>query len=110
MYYRKASLFIYVANIVFWIGISVYYSFSDMEQYAVLKLLLFTEPLVFIASLIGYLRKNRLIFVMTLLFLVVNSILSITDEVGLFDVISLFLNIILFLILALQWKIYLYKS
>ena len=113
MYCRKTSVSLFVANIMFWMGIFVYYSFfkyAGHEQYAILKIFLFIEPVLFFAGLLGYLRKNRLIFIVTMIFLVVNSILSITDEVGIFDVISLLLNVVLLVILVLQWKNILYKS
>jgi hypothetical protein len=84
--------------------------FSGNDNYLPLKLLLLLEPLFFIVAVIGYLKEVRSIYLLTIIFLIANSVLSITDEVGLFDMISLSLSIVALLLLSSQWRIRLQKN
>jgi len=99
-------------NIVFWLGIFLYYAFVKypMEgNYIILKVFLLFEPVIFIGMLIGYINKNKLIYVGSVIFLAFNSILSVTDQVGLLDVISLVLSVIVFILLITQWSSFIGK-
>lgn len=110
---KKTSILVLSVNILFWSFVFFYFSFvkfSGNENYLPLKLLLLLEPLFFILALIGYLKEVRNIYLLTIIFLIANSVLSITDEVGLFDMISLSLSIVALLLLASQWRIRLQKK
>lgn len=106
-FYRQISILLFAINIVFWLGIFIYFSFVkyvDKEEYLVFKILLLGEPVAFGIGLIGYVKKCNLVYGLLLLFLLVNSILSVFDEVGLLDWISLGLNVMLLAVLLVQWK------
>jgi hypothetical protein len=104
------SIILFLINLCFWLVIAILYSFVKSHTNPVLSLLLFIEPVVFLSALIGYLNKSIIIYYLTLSFLIVNSILSIADEVGVLDLFSLLLNIIMFILLVLQWKNYRHKN
>ncbi len=102
-----------IFNIVFWLGIFLYYSFVKypMEgNYIILKIFLLFEPMIFIGMLFGYIHKNKLIYVGSVIFLGLNSMLSVTDQVGLFDGISLVLSVIVLLLFIVQWNNFIGKK
>ena len=104
---QRMSIMMISVNIIFWLGIFLYYSlikYPMEENYIILKIFLLFEPIMFMAMLLGYIQKNKMIYVGSLIFLGFNSILSITDQVGFLDVISLVLNVIIFLLLMKQWN------
>jgi len=96
-----------IISIIFWSIIAVYFSFfkfASYENYLILKILLFLEPLFFAIALFGLIKRIKIIFVFSIIFSLFNAILSITDEVGIFDVISLILNILVLISLLLAQK------
>ena len=102
---RKITISGFIANMAFWLGIFLCYSFVKYrgdKDFLILKVLLFCEPVIYFLALWGYLKKRRTIYILTLLFLAANAALSVTDEVGFFDIISLLLNAGLLLLLAAQ--------
>jgi hypothetical protein len=103
---KVLSIIFFIFNLCFWLVIAIFYSLIEDHTNPVLSLLLFMEPVLFLFALIGYLNKGIMIYYLTLLFLIINSILSITDEFGIIDLFSLLLNIIMFILLVLQWKNY----
>ncbi len=110
---RTICISLFMINIVFWLGIFVYFSFvrfAAKEEYLIMKILLLGEPLIFGIGLIGYLKKYKLVYLFTLLFLLGNAILSMTDEVGMYDWISLVLSVSLLVVLFVQRKEMLNKS
>ena len=101
---KVLSIIFFLINLCFWLVITIFYSFIRNNNNLVVSILLFIEPIIFLFALIGYLNKWKIVYYLTLLFLLINSILSITDEVGILDIFSLSLNIIMFVLLALQWR------
>lgn len=88
---------IIVMNIVFWSTIFIYFSFfkfAGREEYLFIKILLFFEPLFFLIIFLGVRKKNKLIYIFSIIFVFLNSILSITDEAGFYDFFSLTLNLL----------------
>lgn len=97
--FLKTSHYLLGVNIVFWFFIAIYFSFfkfAEKPEYLILKILLFFEPLIFVGLLVGIAKKIKIIYILGLFFLIINVILSITDEIGLFDIMSLLLNITTF--------------
>ena len=72
------------------------------ENYLILKIFIFFEPLFCSLGLWGYLKKRRTVYILTLLFFAANGVLSLTDQVGFFDMVSLLLSTGLFVLLVLQ--------
>lgn len=104
---RQWTIILFIMNIIFWMGIWMYFTFVkyvDEEAYLMVKILLFGEPVLFTIGLAGYLRRSKLFYLLTLLFLFGNSVLSITDEVGIFDLISLVLSLLMLVVLVIQWR------
>ncbi|MBN2626690.1 MAG: hypothetical protein JXA95_08490 [Spirochaetales bacterium] len=104
---RKKTVALFLINILFWLGIFLYFSFFRFRgegDYLILKILLSGEPVLFTAALSGYLRSWRIVPFLTLLFLAANVVLSLTDQVGLLDAVSLVLSGGLFVLLILQGK------
>lgn len=108
---KKLSLIfckiILIANIVFWTVIAIYFSFfkfASNEYYLILKVLLFFEPLFFAIALIGLIKETKIIYALSIVFVFLNAILSITDEVGIYDTIALILNILALVSLSLVWR------
>ena len=96
-----------IINTLFWSGIAVYYSFFkfvNKPNYLILKVLLFGEPILFIISIWNLVKKNRFIYLLSILFVITNGVLSITDQVGNWDLISLILNILAMVGLISVWK------
>lgn len=96
-----------IISIVFWSIMAVYHSFfkfTPNESYLIIKILLFFEPLLFAIALFGLIKKIKFIYILSVIFVFFNAMLSITDEVGLYDILSLVFNILLFVNLLLVWK------
>lgn len=103
---RVYSIILFSLNFLFWIFIAISYSFVRENPNSIVKFLLFLEPIIFLIAFIGYLKRNIIIYYLTLIFLFCNAILSITDEIGCLDILSLILNLLLFIVLAFQWRIF----
>ena len=102
---RKTTVSFFIINSAFWIGIFIYYTFFrfiNNPEYMIIKILLLFEPVVFLTALWGYWKNSRVIYLVTLLFLLLNSVLSLTDEVGALDLVSFFLSLVLFIIMFIQ--------
>lgn len=98
---------ILITNIIFWTIMAIYFSFfkfASNEHYLILKVLLFFEPLFFAIALIGVIKKIKIIYLLSIIFVFLNAILSITDEVGTYDIISLILSILALICFLLVWK------
>jgi hypothetical protein len=107
---RKALV---ITNIVFWLFIASYFSFFRFltdSNYALIKVLLFSESLLYCIVWVGLYKKSRLIYLFSLIFTLGNSLLSITDEFGLFDLVSLVLSFLTFLSLCTAWRLIMKKS
>lgn len=106
-YYRILTIGLFVINIVFWLAIFGNFSFVEYandDAYLILKILLFGEPVAFAVGLWGYVKKIKGLYLVTILFLIVNSILSLTDQAGLLDLISLLLSLVLLIVMVVQWE------
>jgi hypothetical protein len=95
-------------NVLFWLFIALYFSFSDYGSngYFIIKVLLFLEPVFYLISLVGVMKKIKIIYLGSIILSLGNTLLSITDQVDLSDIISLFLSLITFLSLIFLWKIF----
>lgn len=94
-------------NFVFWLVLASYFAFdyfAGREEYLILKVLLFLEPLAFLVWLIGVWKRVRVLYLLSLPFILGNAILSVTDQVGGYDLIALALNLIAFVALAAIWR------
>lgn len=103
----KSCQIIAIINIIFWLAIAIYFSFfkfASYENYLIIKLLLFLEPVFFAIVLVGLIKKIKIIYIFSILFVFANGLLSITDELGLYDIASLILNLSLLTNLLLIWK------
>jgi hypothetical protein len=103
----KSCQFLLIVNIAFWVFAAFYFSFFNFatnSNYLIIKILLFTEPILYLISLVGVIKKIKLIYIFSILFTLGNAILSITDQVGLYDAISLILSASVFLNLIFIWK------
>ena len=85
-----------VINAVFWSATALL-SFFKTDTGLPVKILLFFEPVLFMAIFFAVMKKIRAIYFLGLAFVFVNSILSVTDDFGALDAVSLILNILLFL-------------
>ena len=84
-------------NFLFWLGVAVYYIFKvEGQEYQIMKIILFIEPICFALIFLGMWKKIKVLFYLSFPFLILNSILSLTDEFGLFDGVALALNFLLF--------------
>ena len=104
------SIILFFINFLFWTFVAIFYSLVREDSTSMVSILLFMEPIVFLIAFIGYLKKNIVIYYLTLIFLFCNAILSITDELGFLDILSLVLNLLLFIVLAFQWRIFRHKK
>jgi hypothetical protein len=103
----KSCQLLLAANIIFWMFIACYFSFFEYvgdNNYLIIKILLFSEPILYLVSFIGINKKIKIIYLSSIILAFVNTILSITDQIDLSDIISLVLSALLFLNLILIWK------
>jgi lysylphosphatidylglycerol synthetase-like protein (DUF2156 family) len=98
---KVLSIIFFLISLFFWLAIAIF-SFIKNHNNSMVSILLFIEPVIFLFILIGYLKKSIIIYNLTLIFLIINSVLSITDEVGILDIFSLSLNILMLILLASQ--------
>lgn len=100
-----------ILNIIFWLAVAVNYSFvqflhDNTPILLLIKTLLFIEPLLFFITLIGVIKKVRIIMMLSMPFLFINAVLSLTDEFGTLDFLAMMLNIITLLNLLYVLKTY----
>ncbi len=103
----KSCQLLLIANIVFWLLTAVYFSFfkfATNDNYFILKILLFAEPVLYSLSLVGIVKRIKIIYLFSILLTFGNTILSITDQMGIYDYLSLGLSILAFLNLLLLWR------
>lgn len=81
-----------------------FFKFASTENYFILKILLFLEPLLFAIALFGLIKKIKGVYVFLIIFVLLNAVLSVTDQIGIYDIISLVLNILALIGLLLSWK------
>jgi hypothetical protein len=104
---QKTCQLLLTLNFIFWIFIACYFSFfkyGDNDNYFFIKILLFSEPIFYLISFVGIIKKIKIIYLFSIILALGNSILSITDQIGLSDVVSLFLSLLLFSNLIFIWK------
>jgi hypothetical protein len=100
---QKSCQILLVANIIFWLLIA-FSSLLGSNNYLVIKLLLFIEPILYFVSLVGVVKKIKIIYLFSILLALGNSILSVTDQMGLSDIVSLILSSLVLLNLIFVWK------
>ncbi|MFC1616395.1 hypothetical protein ACFL21_04590 [Patescibacteria group bacterium] len=97
---KKNLIFCYAMLIIsfcFWLAVaifSVYTQTAKTDYHLLIAILLFIEPLVFAIIFFGILTRNKVIFFLSMPFLIINAILSISDELGVMDLTAAALNII----------------
>ena len=105
----KSAKILLGINIIFWTVMAVYFLFTD--NYWLIKIFLLLEPILFAVIWLGLTKKIKLIYILSLLFILINVILSLTDETGLYDLISLILNLLILINLLLLWQyVFNYKN
>lgn len=95
-------------NFIFWLFMAAYYSiyvFSGDDEYFIIKVLLFLEPLAFLIIFFAVLKRVKLIYIASIPFLALNALLSITDEVGFYDILAMSLSILALILLLSIWRI-----
>jgi lysylphosphatidylglycerol synthetase-like protein (DUF2156 family) len=104
----KISKNLLIINALFWLFIAVYFSFSDYgkDSYLFIKVLLFLESVFYFISVVGVIKKIKIIYFGAIILSLGNTVLSITDQIDLSDIISLFLSFITFLSLVSLWNIF----
>ena len=108
----KSCQFLLFINIIFWLFMvfySFFYRYANNNNFLIIKILLFIEPILYFISLIGINKRIKLIYLCSIILAFGNTVLSVTDQIGLSDVISLLLSFFVFLNLVLIWK-YIFKS
>jgi hypothetical protein len=103
----RTCRFLLISNILFWTFVALYswfVQYAGNNNYLVIKILLFAEPLLYLICLIGIDRRIKLVYLFSIVLALGNTILSVTDQVGLSDVVSLVLSGLLFLNLVFIWR------
>ncbi len=104
----KLCQLLLATNLVFWFLVAFYFSFFKFVtngNYFVFKLLLFLEPILYLVSLVGILKKIKLVYFFSLLLTFGNAVLSVTDQMGVYDYLSLGLSILTFVSLLVIRKL-----
>lgn len=107
---KQITYTLFIANIQFCLFVFIYYSFVLNETANTIKILLALEVVLFIISFYGIIHVNKTIYFGTLMFLLINSILLLTNHIGMVDLISLGLNGSLLLSLLTQFHIFVSHS
>lgn len=101
----KASIALLITNTLFWFFAASFLSFSNFSANAniVVKALLFIEAFLYLICVYGLYKKNRLIYIFSLILTFGNSILSLTDELDISDLVSFILSLVTFITLLTLW-------
>lgn len=99
----KSCQLLLIVNIIFWLLIA-FSSLLWSNSHLIIKTLLFVEPVIYFVSLLGIRRRIKTVYLFSIILALGNTILSITDQMGLSDVASLVLSALVFLNLVLIWK------
>lgn len=106
----KSCQILLVVNIIFWLFIVLSSLFGDAgESNFIVIALLLAEPVLYFVSLVGITKKVKLIYLLSIILASGNTVLSITDQVGILDIISLFLSALVLLNLIVIWN-YIFKN
>lgn len=102
----KICKWLVLLNILFWLAIAVGYSMQSKNAtgsvHAIVSMLLFLEPILFLILYAGISRRIKIFYVFGLVLTLSNIVLSITDEMGLYDFFSLALSSITFVSLLIS--------
>lgn len=103
---RKTTIWLLLVNAAFWLVYAIYFSFLwfwGRPEYLIIKILLFMEPILYVGSLWGFVKRNRYIYICSVLFVFANTILSITDQFGILDLLSLGISFVCLVGLLANW-------
>lgn len=98
---------ILLANIAFWTVMAFGYTFTQLgtpNGYVIVSCLMFLEPVCFAIALINLHYRRQTIYFLSLAFTLVNTFLSIADQIGLLDLVSATLSAFAFVGLILVRK------
>lgn len=88
-----ACKLILMINIFFWTFISINLAFSVYYNFIPIQILLLCQPILFVCVLIGLMTKNKYLYILSLLFVSGNTLLSFTDHMSTFDIIAFALSL-----------------
>ena len=93
-------------NFALWlyIAVAILPASAGYQGYLFLKLQLILEPLAFLVWAIGVWKRARMLYLLSLPFMLINAALSITGQFGGFDLIFLALSLIAFATLVTLWR------
>jgi hypothetical protein len=94
-------------NVVFWLVIVVYSAVvhvADRDIVLVVMVLLALKPLAFLVFLFGVWKRLRVLYLLSLPFVLLNALLSVTDQVGGYDGGSFALNVLALAALLVVWS------
>jgi hypothetical protein len=92
---NKTSLWLLTVNGLFWLVVATGYLFVHPDNYLIIKVLLFLEALACFVGLYGLLSKKRVLVIFVTLQAGANTLLSLTDELGLWDITAFLLSLAL---------------
>ena len=104
----RAAQLLLLINGLLWIGLAVYsllrFPFGDVHQFAawVVIGLMFANALILLLVAWGLGRGSRFLYWLGLAQVMLNLILSVTDQIGLWDLLVLLLNAIILALLFAQ--------
>ena len=81
-----------------------FYHLIGSSNYLVIKILLFMEVILYSISLIGVSNKIKLIYLGSIILAFGNTVLSLTDQIGVVDIMSFVLSLLAFVNLLIIWK------
>ena len=99
----KSCQYLLIINIAFWLFMSFYHLIGS-SNYLVIKILLFMEVILYSISLIGVSNKIKLIYLGSIILAFGNTVLSLTDQIGVVDIMSFVLSLLAFVNLLIIWK------
>ena len=100
---KKAFFIIMIAQSLFWIGTGI---FASVNAGLIIKMLMVSDGLAFVFLAFFY-NKNLFFKISTGAFLMINTVLTFTDQMGIYDYIILAANIAciaLFTLIAVNYR------
>lgn len=106
---RQITVNIFVVNSLFYLSILIYYisfKYHADQRFIENVVMIALANILFIICFIGYVKKNKIIYYLTLLYSLFTSFMALTENMGTLDFIVLFLSLTLFVTLILQMRTY----
>ncbi|NTV30446.1 nucleotidyltransferase domain-containing protein [candidate division WWE3 bacterium] len=103
---ENKTLFLVGFNALFWLIAAILFALlsPNLSGYGLIQSLLFLESVLYVIGYVGIKRNIKIIYLGAVVLSFGNSLLSITDQLGVVDIFCLGVSFVTFISLVLRWR------